>query len=121
MATPKSQGSQKGEQNLITGIASLKDTTLHNESRREALLQNKNSDGLHPQRLVMEASGDPGVRNGNPRLQHLLPWATSTLLVLLEGAFTSRTARWQWRDWLRRAAAQPSILQLQVTKTQGWQ
>lgn len=67
----------------------------------------------------MEGGGDPGVRNGNPGLQHLLPWATSTLPVILEGAFTSRTARWQWRDWLLRGAVQPSILQLQVTKTQG--
>ena len=61
---------------------------------------------------TQEPEGDP------PGPPHLLP-GPYPLLVLLEGALTSKAARWQWRDWLLGASAQPSLLQLQVTKTLG--
>lgn len=86
---------------------------------RAGVFSLQNSGDLHPRRLVMEWSGHPGIKNGNPAPQDLLPQATSTLLVLLEGASTFTAARWQWGDWPLRATAQPSLLQLQVTKTQA--
>ena len=44
------------------GQSFSKATTLQNESRKEALLQNKNSDALHCGRLVTEWCRDQGSK-----------------------------------------------------------